>query len=350
MKFGTKLKNFFIPNHENDFKPHSLSAEVFSIIIAVIFVIEWAMIGHSVLLSKNSDFLAEVLPSVLVDLTNSDRSLNSASSLTVNDKLTLAAQLKANDMASKGYFSHTTPEGFEPWVWLDKAGYSYAYAGENLAVNFFDSADVEKAWMNSPTHKQNLVKPEYTEVGIAMAKGKYKNQDTIFVVQFFGTPKVAKAQPVAVVPTPTEQPLKVASATKPTPSTSSGQATPTTIPATVASITPSVVPTTQAVQVAEVKAAETQTVHMPSPSLIKKALASPRTMDKYLLGTLIAIVVSFLGLAVLIEVKIQHKHLIANAFGLLIVIGLGLVINSHAFSYVTVTTYDEHVSTIVNAE
>jgi len=49
-----------------------------------------------------------------------------------------AAQLKANDMAEKGYFAHTSPDGKTPWEWLKDVSYPFLAAGENLAVNFLD--------------------------------------------------------------------------------------------------------------------------------------------------------------------------------------------------------------------
>jgi hypothetical protein len=131
---------------------------------------------------------------VLTAITNEDRALNNASSLNTNELLQKAAQLKANDMATRGYFSHNSPDGLTPWYWLDKVGYKYKYAGENLAVDFFESRDVAQAWMNSPTHRANVVNKKYTEIGIAIAEGVFEGKNTVFVVQFFGTPKVQTPQ------------------------------------------------------------------------------------------------------------------------------------------------------------
>ncbi len=131
---------------------------------------------------------AAVVTSVLTELTNTDRTRNGVGKLTVNPKLTAIAQAKANDMAQNGYFAHTSPDGKTPWYWLKQGGYVYTYAGENLAVNFSDSAAVEAAWMKSPTHRANLLNGKFTEVGIATAVGMYKGEKTTFVVQVFGTP------------------------------------------------------------------------------------------------------------------------------------------------------------------
>lgn len=129
-----------------------------------------------------------IFPSVLVGLSNNERQAEELPVLKVNPKLQQAAQLKALDMAKKGYFSHMTPEGYAPWYWLDQVGYDYLSAGENLAVNFDHSAEVNQAWMNSIKHRENILSKKYTEIGIATAKGKYQGQDSIFVVQFFGKP------------------------------------------------------------------------------------------------------------------------------------------------------------------
>src|SRR3989338_10289262 len=99
-----------------------------------------------------------------------------------------AAQLKAEDMAAKEYFAHDSPEGLKPWHWFEEAGYDFRSAGENLAVYFSDSAEVERAWMNSPSHRANLLSEHFTEIGIALSQGQYQGHDTVYVVQMFASP------------------------------------------------------------------------------------------------------------------------------------------------------------------
>ena len=60
------------------------------------------------------------------------------------------------DMAEKSYFAHTSPEGLTPWYWITLAGYRFSLAGENLAIDFTESEDVENAWMNSPAHRASI--------------------------------------------------------------------------------------------------------------------------------------------------------------------------------------------------
>ena len=147
---------------------------------------------------------AAVISAVLVDLANSDRTQNSLGTLAINQTLVAAAQAKADDMAAKSYFAHNSPEGYDSWHWFKEVGYKFSYAGENLALDFSDSADVERAWMNSPTHRENLLDPHFTEIGIALAQGTYQGHATTFVVQMFGAPAEASevSAPVQEITTP----------------------------------------------------------------------------------------------------------------------------------------------------
>ena len=138
----------------------------FAFVIGSVFLISSL---QSFFMSTNQ--FASVIDSVLVDLTNTDRAAYNLGGLTVNQKLVEAAQAKANDMATKSYFAHTSPEGIDSWHWFKQTGYDFQNSGENLAVDFSDSADVERAWMNSPSHRDNILNGKYTEVGIATATG-----------------------------------------------------------------------------------------------------------------------------------------------------------------------------------
>ena len=191
--FLNRVKNYFLPTAGNSYRPGIFKRESVIAIAGVLIFLNAAYFVTVFVVFKNNSFLGAVLPGVLTALTNTDRTAIGVGALTQNTLLAAAAQQKANDMAAKGYFSHVTPDGKTPWYWLDQVGYKYTYAGENLAVNFSDSKDVEDAWMKSPTHHANLVKPQFTQIGIAVANGTYKGKDATFVVQFFGAP--AKTTP-----------------------------------------------------------------------------------------------------------------------------------------------------------
>lgn len=124
----------------------------------------------------------------IIALTNVDRTLWGVKELVRNPILDIAAQMKADDMARRGYFSHTGPQGQSSWHWFTSAGYFYTNAGENLAMNFYDPHTLQRAWMASPTHRANIVRSVYTEVGVGIAYGMYKGEPASFVVQFFAAP------------------------------------------------------------------------------------------------------------------------------------------------------------------
>lgn len=158
---------------------------------------------HSIVLVSSNWFVSSVIPTALVNMTNDERGREALGDLTRNALLDAAAEKKAKDMATFGYFEHDSPTGITPWYWFGEVGYDYAYAGENLAVHFTDSEDVVRAWMKSPGHRANIMNGKYTEIGIGTAKGTYKGAPTVFVVQLFGTP--ASALPVAEPLAPAEE-------------------------------------------------------------------------------------------------------------------------------------------------
>lgn len=174
----------------------------------------------------------------LLASTNTQRLSSGVGSLTLNDKLDASAQAKANDMASRNYWSHNTPEGNPPWVFVSAQGYSYQKLGENLATGFSDEQSTISGWMASPPHRENLLDPSFTEVGFGYAN----NPDytaagggpMTIVVAFYGKPQVlassitqtppaASASPAPKVPTPPTEvpPSQVA----PTPAESQSQPT-----------------------------------------------------------------------------------------------------------------------------
>ena len=178
---------------------------VLSLVILFVIQLNFLALGGNFfnLLSEKISGLATVVSSTLALQTNEYRASNLEKELVVSDVLTAAAQMKANDMAAKGYFSHIGPLGEEPWSWFNRAGYKYDYAGENLAVDFTESADVTTGWINSATHKANLLNKNFTEIGVATADGMFEGHKTTFVVQFFGTPISAKStvtEPVFIIP------------------------------------------------------------------------------------------------------------------------------------------------------
>ncbi len=210
------FKKHFFPHRGNHHHPHILRHKSLSAVVAVVILLELTMLLGPLVLPRLGIQLAAVLPSVITLLTNNARANNQLAGVKMNNVLTLAAQTKAEDMASKGYFSHISPDGSEPWYWFDAVGYKYQYAGENLAVNFTDSEQLLKAWQNSPTHNLNLLGPRYTETGVGVATGMYQGREAVFVVQFLASPdkQFVVAKPTPVVETVA---VKVVEERKPAP-------------------------------------------------------------------------------------------------------------------------------------
>lgn len=128
----------------------------------------------------------------LLEATNAERLAQGLRPLQLNSELDTAAQAKAQDMADKNYWSHQTPEGLEPWVFIDDTDYIYRKAAENLAYGFTTSKATVNGWMNSPSHRQNVMDPELREVGFGIINvSNYQNHgpETI-VVAMYGQPAV----------------------------------------------------------------------------------------------------------------------------------------------------------------
>ncbi len=160
---------------------------------AVVMLITALMLSGLKLPSSQTATLAyatEISQSSLLQSTNQQRTSNSKTNLKLNQKLSAAAQAKANDMSARNYWAHNTPDGQEPWVFVDKAGYAYQKAGENLAYGFPSSSQTVVGWMNSASHKANLLDDAFSEVGFGFANAsnfQSKGEETI-VVAMYGQP------------------------------------------------------------------------------------------------------------------------------------------------------------------
>lgn len=135
-------------------------------------------------------YATNISDSGLLDSTNEQRTKAGLDPLKYNVVLDKAAQDKANDMSARNYWSHNTPDGKEPWMFVEDAGYKFSKAAENLAYGFADSKSTVVGWMNSPTHRANLLDPELKDVGFGMINVENyigKGPETI-IVAMYGTP------------------------------------------------------------------------------------------------------------------------------------------------------------------
>ncbi len=287
------LKKYFIPHDDNGHKPHFLRGRTAVIAVSAILALETIFLAETLLIAPNSKFTGEILPAIIAQITNQNREEGGLQKLEVNGKLAEAAKLKAEDMAAKGYFSHVSPEGTTPWHWMDSVGYEYVRAGENLAVNFVDSKDVVDAWMSSASHKANIMKSSFSEIGIAAASGTYKGRNAIFIVQMFGEP----VKPLAIDPSGIPELLPEGS---------------------------------EPVAAANEPKTEVLGVYDDRSSVVSSAVATPRQSLNIVYVVFGTIVLLAIILAVFIKRNIQHPSLVINGAIILMVISAAMAINKLA--------------------
>jgi uncharacterized protein YkwD len=120
----------------------------------------------------------------VVTLVNQERAKAGCQPLRMDDRLTAAARGHSADMAARGYFDHTTPEGVSFADRITKAGYRWMAAAENIAKGQRDPASVMNSWMNSPGHRTNILNCGYKDIGVGLA---YDSGKTPLWTQDFGS-------------------------------------------------------------------------------------------------------------------------------------------------------------------
>ncbi|OGG01442.1 hypothetical protein A2Z33_02815 [Candidatus Gottesmanbacteria bacterium RBG_16_52_11] len=221
------LRYLFLPHHRNNHRAKVLHID--SLLVFALFLLAFELvikIGHS----RAPDVLGyatDIHSEQLLISTNQKRTEAGLAPLNLNAKLSEAAALKAQHMFANNYWAHFAPDGKSPWDFINAVGYKYTLAGENLAKNFMSSGNVVDAWMASESHRENLLKSGYTDVGFAVVNGVLSGEETTLVVQMFG----ATGSPVAAQ---VQVPREIAQA--PT-------GIPTLQPTTVPRVTPVAVPT-----------------------------------------------------------------------------------------------------------
>lgn len=190
-------RNWFLPHKDTHKKAHLISWE--GLVIYILFFI-LLQVGFSIVSYSKPGILGisgNVDQKRLIELTNEERQKMGLAPVSENAALDKAASLKAQNMFAENYWAHFAPSGKTPWDFILGAGYRFTFAGENLAKNFSDSSEIVKAWMASPTHRENLLNPKYQDIGIAVEEGILNGQTTILVVQEFGATSALAARPSA---------------------------------------------------------------------------------------------------------------------------------------------------------
>jgi len=119
----------------------------------------------------------------MFNLVNQERAKAGVAPLKIDLQLVKLARMKSQDMVDKGYFSHTSPTYGSPFDMMKAYGVSYSYAGENIA----GASSVQAAHtnlMNSPSHRENILNPHYTRIGIGIISGSPYGK--IFTQMFAG--------------------------------------------------------------------------------------------------------------------------------------------------------------------
>ncbi|QHY97019.1 General stress protein 16U [Streptomyces sp. S4.7] len=114
--------------------------------------------------------LASVASDV-VALTNAERTAARLRPLSDDPRLTTAAQAHSDEMVARGFYSHTSPDGRQPWDRAAAAGCTHRGTGENIACGQRSAAEVVRGWMDSPGHRANILKPDFTHIGIGFHGG-----------------------------------------------------------------------------------------------------------------------------------------------------------------------------------
>jgi uncharacterized protein YkwD len=186
-------KSVLVPQKENEYRPHliRLHGLVAVLVIALLAQVFYGFVttGHWSVLGRTSN----IETSQLLTDTNAERIAAGVGEVHLNEDLSQAAFLKAQNMFAEQYWAHVSPSGTQPWKWFGDVGYNYSYAGENLAKNYPTAQATVDAWMNSPTHRENVLNDHYVDIGFAVVDGELNGQNTTLVVALYGAPVTVAA-------------------------------------------------------------------------------------------------------------------------------------------------------------
>jgi len=201
--------NFFFPHQTNNQKAQIIKASSLFILTFLFLFLPISLSFFVLAKPAVLGFSSNITPERIIELTNLERGKLGLTDLKPNQLLSEAARQKAADMFAFNYWAHVSPSGRTPWTFFTDVGYKYQYAGENLARDFRDPDSVIRAWMNSPSHRENVVNEKYQEIGVAVVDGTLQGVETTLVVQLFGTPYGAvESKPVEkAAPKPAEKPV-----------------------------------------------------------------------------------------------------------------------------------------------
>lgn len=233
------LRHLLTPQESNNYRARILHPQLLIVLILFFFTTGLLMSYTRANFPSVLGITSNVSIDELLILTNQKRQENGLPPLSLSDQLAAAAASKANDMLAKNYWSHIAPDGTTPWVFIRNSGYNYIYAGENLARGYTNAADVVNAWMASPTHRDNMLSSKYQNIGFAIVTGNLTGEETVLVVEMFGSTGSPVVNKVAAQTTQEKEPapIPVLEQTQPT---FTPTVTPTLTPIPTPTTTPNV--------------------------------------------------------------------------------------------------------------
>ncbi|WKZ26049.1 MAG: CAP domain-containing protein [bacterium] len=286
-----KLIHLLVPRDTNNHKAKILHSSSL-IVIACLMIIFQAVLNYIPKINPSIlGYASNISIQDVVNLTNQKRAQAGLPALSLNQTLSNAAYVKGVDMINKDYWAHTAPDGTQPWVFFNNAGYKYRYAGENLARDFSNANSAVEAWMNSPTHRDNILNPKYKDIGVGVVEGDLAGSDTTIIVQFFGATYADQVR----------EPIAQAVSTEVT-------SLPNTVTTTVPTSTPIVEATPTSITVPEI---ETIPAVIVTPNPDQQVLVSPFTTTR----NASLIVVGLLLLVFMVDAILVSKRRITRLTG-----------------------------------
>lgn len=185
------LDNLFKPQASNRYRSkllHPQSLLIVSLVLLAFFSLFNALRFFPNLADKVLGLDSNISVNSLLEKTNQERQKLGLAALSLNKELNQAALAKAQDMFTDQYWAHVAPDGKQAWDFIKETNYVYKYAGENLARDFNNSDEVVEAWMNSPSHYENIANKDFTQMGLAVVTDNLKGFKTTLVVQLFAVP------------------------------------------------------------------------------------------------------------------------------------------------------------------
>lgn len=181
------IRKLFTPHSHNNQKASILHQTSLLILLGMYIMAQSAINIFTSFQPGVLGYASYINPDKIIEYTNQYRLQEGKEPLVLNDELTQAALAKAQDMFTDNYWAHISPDGTEPWYFIAQSGYEYAHAGENLARDFTNPQSVVDAWIDSPSHRKNILESDFKEIGIAVVDGDIGGVETTIVVQLFGT-------------------------------------------------------------------------------------------------------------------------------------------------------------------